>query len=180
MGRKPVANAEKKIFREIVVLSKINTVNKISTLDIASRMHLSETIIYSRFPTKKSLMKAAFTYCISELGNFAPFSFIVNNLSENESFETFRECLEAIKDHENEARYIIGYMQSEYFELQDLEDIDSLDVKKVEGTLDKIPLKQMEIAVKTYLNTLIYISLSSERDLDSVKYAYGLLPKIQL
>ena len=180
MGRKPIANAEKKIFKEIVVLSKTNTVNKISTLDIASRMHLSETIIYSRFPTKKSLMKAAFSYCISELGDFAPFAFITSGLDEKLAFESFRELSRRIKEHENESKYIIGYMQSDYFEIEDLESIESLEVKKLEGILDTLPIKQAEISIKAYLNSLVYVSLEAERDLESLKHAYKLLPNIKL
>ena len=89
MGRRPVANAEKKIFKEIVALSKTHTVNKISTLDIAARMHLSETIIYSRFSSKKILMKNAFFYCIEELEEFSPFRCTIDSKTEEYSFNEF-------------------------------------------------------------------------------------------
>lgn len=178
MGRRPVANAEKKIFKEIVALSKTHTVNKISTLDIAARMHLSETIIYSRFSSKKVLMKNAFFYCIEELDEFAPFRCLIDNKTEEYSFDEFKRLTYTLSEHPNESWYILGYLQSDYYEFADLEELDILQTLKLEGKLDDMPAKHVQIFVETYLKTLINLSLSTPRTDIDLKFAFGLMPRL--
>lgn len=178
MGRRPVANAEKKIFKEIVALSKAHTVNKISTLDIAARMHLSETIIYSRFSSKKILMKNAFYYCIEELDTFTPFKCLIDGKTEEFTFDEFKRLTYTLSEHPNESLYILGYMQSDYYEFVDLEELDILQVLKLEGKIDSISYVQQKLFIETYLKTIISLALSTPRNDKDLQFAYSLMPRL--
>ncbi|MCQ2796845.1 MAG: hypothetical protein MJ241_00075 [Bacilli bacterium] len=180
MGRKAVPNAELKIYREVINLSKSHSIRKIATVDIAYRLKVSETVIFKRFNTKEDLLLKSFLYCFEQLGD-VDFNVIFDETKTKElRLVEFTKIVDAMSLRKAESNYISMYMMSEYFELSHLEKVANFDLLKIRNLYSSISGGEFQLFVQQSIISLItYASLKSKVT-QSDAFAMSLLPEVQL
>ncbi len=179
MGRKAIPNAEEKILREVIALSRVHSIKKISTVDIAYRVRVSETVIFNRFPTKGELLSEAFCYSFKRMGNINYTTLLSGTETKELKFEEFKKTSDFFSDNLLEANYITAYLLSEYFNLADLERVDGIDLMTIRNSYPKMGDAEFLIFIKQYLVSLVAYANAKATGNKSDDFAFLLMPEVR-
>ncbi|GEM_PF-6387755 len=180
MGRRAIPNAELKIYREVVSLSKSHAIRKIATVDIAYRMRVSETVIFKRFATKEDLLNKTFIYCFEQFGDFSFNTIIDRKKTDELRLDEFSMATDTMSLHLAETNYVLMYVLSEYFEIGQLENIPNFNLISIRNDYPSISSVEFEQFIKQSLIMLLTHSISKTKDGVSDAFGMSLLPEIHL
>ena len=179
MGRKAIPNAEEKILREVIALSRIHSIRKISTIDIAYRMKVSESVIFKRFPTKEKLLREAFYHSFKQIGNIDYTILLSNNKTKELKLEEFKKATDFLSNKILEANYITTYLTSEYFNLSDFKQIDSINLTEIRNGYSTINDGEFLIFIKQYFVSLVAYANAKAAGNKSDDFAFQLMPEVK-
>lgn len=179
MGRRAVPNAELKIYREVVSLSKSHAIRKIATVDIAYRMRVSESVIFKRFATKEELLLKTLLYCFEQMGEFS-FNAIVSPAKAHEiRIDEFKKVTDSMSLHQPETNFILMYLLSDYYEIGQFETIPGFDLISLRNEFPSLDGTEFQLFVKQSLITILTYSMSKAKDERSDDFAFNMLPEIK-
>jgi AcrR family transcriptional regulator len=182
MGRKTIANIDKKIVREVWRESVKYGIESVSTKEISQKLKISEPVIFTHFKTKKNLMLSAFEEAWRLLPdrNVIPTKLI--NGDEEEAFSNFKEIVRLCTANPSPIIYANQFVNSSYFSKKEAGPIMSSyeqELKRNFGSINpKITPNYLEnlsdLAISGLLNSLSRIVLGQfGKDDESLCVVWG-------
>ncbi len=179
MGRKAIPNAEEKILREVIALSRIHSIKKISTIDIAYRMKVSESVIFKRFPTKEKLLCEAFWYSFKQIGDIDYMILLSDSSTKELKLKEFKKATDFLSDKILEANYITAYLTSEYFNLSVLGHIEAFNLTEMRSRYSTISDDEFLVFIRQYFVSLITYANAKAVGNESDVFAFQLMPEVK-
>jgi AcrR family transcriptional regulator len=118
MGRRKLAaDIDKKILDEVMKQTvKVGT-GLVSTKDIATKLKISEPVIFGHFKTKSELMNATFAFAWDKIfGENDPIAVVAREHGADLKFEYYREAMLETVSHKKEICYLHHYLASSFFD----------------------------------------------------------------
>jgi AcrR family transcriptional regulator len=115
MGRKTIANIDKKIIREVWRESVKYGIESVSTKQISQKLKVSEPVIFTHFKTKRNLMLSAFEEAWHALPERKIFPTKLINGDEDEAFNGFKEIVNLCLANPSPVIFANQFINSSYF-----------------------------------------------------------------
>lgn len=116
MGRKSIANIEKKIIKQALKVNFKFGLGGISTRDIAKTLGISEPVIFSHFLTKRGLLNATFKAAYESLPKIIGIPASVQADSDHAQFLHYQEQMTLALKKPHELYFIQAYLYSDYYD----------------------------------------------------------------
>jgi AcrR family transcriptional regulator len=184
MGRRSIANIEKKILEEVLRENFKYGITSISTKDLARRLHISEPVIFAHFQTKQHLIDSAFEYAWKKVPVRAIFPSVGENIDDPSVFKTYLSRFHEILSEPKALVYGENYFHSSYYNADLDKQVEAPLVDKILATVNGYPTSRDEehqrLLVMRYLANLIsvlsqFASGAIPQSDDNFRLAYGMV-----
>jgi AcrR family transcriptional regulator len=137
MGRKTIRNVDEKIMVEVIRETHKYGIAKISTKDLARRVHVSESMLFAHFETKQNLLDKTFCYAISRMPKRPIFPDPDIDVRNPEVYEAYLSCFREILKCPDEVVFEDAYCHSSYFYQDFVNKVNASLVNQLISTFEK-------------------------------------------